>query len=100
MFKFEHMTNVFEKPIIGQSLEEMEDLLTLLNEKRFRGRQIFDWVYRKRIYDFSKMSDLPITLREKLDLIKIHPLKEGIPSPLFAAHKFQRINVQGFLPYL
>ena len=75
MFKFKHMTNVFQKPIIGQSLEELEELLISLNEKKFRGRQIFDWVYRKKVYDFSKMSDLPITLREKLDSIKFHPLK-------------------------
>ena len=55
MFKFNDMSNVFEKPIIGQSLEEMEELLVSLNEKKFRGRQIFDWIYRKRVYDFSKM---------------------------------------------
>ena len=75
MFKFNDMSNVFEKPIIGQSLEEMEELLVSLNEKKFRGRQIFDWIYRKRVYDFSKMSDLTKTLREKLDSFKIHPLK-------------------------
>ncbi len=69
------MQNPLYKPVIGQSSEELENALAAINEKPFRGRQIFDWIYKKQIYDFSKMSDLPSSLREKLKSNKVHPLK-------------------------
>ena len=68
------MQNILDKPIVGQSSKELEDALASINEKPFRGKQIFDWVYKKQIYDFSKMSNLPSYLREKLKSNKIHPL--------------------------
>jgi len=68
------MQNILDKPIVGQSSKELEDALASINEKPFRGKQIFDWVYKKQIYDFSKMSNLPSYLREKLKSDKIHPL--------------------------
>ena len=68
------MQNLIDKPIVGQSRKELENALVSINEKSFRGRQIFDWIYKKQIYDFTKMSDLPSHLREKLKSKKIHPL--------------------------
>ena len=32
----------------------------------FRGRQIFSWIHRKLVFDFSRMSDLPQQLRAEL----------------------------------
>ena len=39
-----------------------------LGEPRFRADQVGAWVYRKRIFDVSQMTDLSIPLREKLAL--------------------------------
>jgi len=78
MQKFKDMIktiDINEEPIIGKSILELETLLISLDEKPFRGRQIFDWIYKKNIYDFSKMSDLPKNLREKLGSFKIHALE-------------------------
>lgn len=36
-------------------------------EKPFRAKQIWNWVYRKRVIDFSGMTDLPEKLRAGLD---------------------------------
>lgn len=93
MRKFSNMLETIhfdQKPIIGQSINELEALLTSLNEKAFRGRQVFDWIYRKNIYDFSKMSDLSNNLREKLEKFKIHPLEmlEGQESNSKKTRKF------------
>ena len=74
LIKFRNMQNFSQKSIVGQSRKELEETLAFYDEKPFRGRQIFDWIYKKKIYDFSKMSDLPISLREKLKSNKIHPL--------------------------
>ncbi len=44
----------------------LADLLTGLGEKKFRARQIMDWVWRQRCTDFESMSNLPPTLRQWL----------------------------------
>lgn len=36
-------------------------------EKPFRARQIFHWLYQKRVEDFGKMTDMSKTLKEKLE---------------------------------
>ncbi|GGI41697.1 23S rRNA (adenine(2503)-C(2))-methyltransferase RlmN [Mammaliicoccus stepanovicii] len=57
----------FERPsIYSLQLGELEDWLTDQAEPRFRAKQIFDWLYVKRINAFSEMTNLSIELREKL----------------------------------
>lgn len=63
------------KPLIGHSISELESFAESLDEKPFRGRQLFDWIYRQQVDDFSKMTDLSKSLREKLSKVSIHPLK-------------------------
>ena len=64
-----------QKPLIGKSMEDLEAFSQSLGQELFRGRQLFDWIYRKNVYNFSEMSDLPISLREKLSGIQLHPLR-------------------------
>ena len=40
--------------------------LELLGESAYRATQVFEWIYRKGVCDFTKMSNLPANLREKL----------------------------------
>ena len=63
------------KPLIGQSVEDLENFAISLGQSAFRGRQIFDWIYRKNIFDFNKMTDLSNPFRKKLIQIPMHPLK-------------------------
>ena len=70
----EHLTFT-KKPLIGLLMEDLELFAQSLGHQSFRGRQLFDWIYRKNVYDYSEMSDLPISLREKLSDIPLHPLK-------------------------
>lgn len=44
---------------------EMKDFLVSIGEKKFRGSQIFSWIY-KGIRDFDEMKNIPKSLREKL----------------------------------
>lgn len=44
---------------------ELEELLVQMKEPKFRGKQIFGWIY-KGVTDFDEMNNLPKTLREKL----------------------------------
>jgi 23S rRNA (adenine2503-C2)-methyltransferase len=52
--------------IKGLGLEEIEQVLASWGEPRFRARQIFAWLYRKKASGFEQMSDLPQGLRELL----------------------------------
>ena len=47
--------------------KDLKDVLSSWDEQPYRAKQILDWVYRKPITEFSAMSNLPPTLREKLD---------------------------------
>lgn len=46
--------------------EQLEEQLMLWQEPRYRVKQIFDWYYRRHESDLSRMSSLPLSLRERL----------------------------------
>lgn len=46
---------------------DASSLAQALNLKPFQARQILRWIFAKRIFDFQQMTDLPITLRNRLE---------------------------------
>jgi 23S rRNA (adenine2503-C2)-methyltransferase len=48
-------------------LDELKDQLGKLGEPLYRGDQIADWLYRKRVTSFAEMTDLPQSLRQQLN---------------------------------
>ena len=70
--------NELNKPpafLIGETLTQLESFAISLGYQRFRGRQLFDWLYSKQVDDYDKMSNLSYNFREQLKEIPIHPLK-------------------------
>ena len=61
--------------LIGRSIEELEIISTSIGEPPYRGRQLFDWIYRKKVDDITKMTDLPKLSQDKLKIYPMHPLK-------------------------
>ncbi len=55
--------------ILGLLPEELEEQILLAGEKKFRAKQIFEWLHIKRVDSFSKMTNLSVQLREKLEKI-------------------------------
>ena len=55
--------------ILSLSLEELENILIENGEKKFRAKQIFQWLHVKRVFDFSKMTDISVQLRQSLNEI-------------------------------
>jgi 23S rRNA (adenine2503-C2)-methyltransferase len=49
------------------SLEEIQSFLLSINEKTFRAKQIHEWLWKKNAGSFDDMSNLSVTLREKLN---------------------------------
>lgn len=48
------------------NLEELTASMTLINEKSFRAKQIYEWLWRKNAGSFDEMTNLSVSLREKL----------------------------------
>ncbi len=55
--------------ILSLSLSELEQILAEHGEKKFRAKQIFQWLHVKRVFDFDKMTDISVQLRGKLSEI-------------------------------
>lgn len=53
--------------IKSMTLSELERFLADLGQPKFRGKQIFSWLHEKRVLSFAEMTDLPASLREKLE---------------------------------
>ncbi len=56
------MVNIF-----NLTLNELEQYLLSINEKKFHATQIFEWLYRIRVTSFSDMTNLSKSLIEKLE---------------------------------
>lgn len=53
--------------ILSLELNELEEEIIKIGEKKFRAKQIFEWLHIKRVTDFDSMSNLSSSLRTKLD---------------------------------
>ncbi|MCR4562823.1 MAG: 23S rRNA (adenine(2503)-C(2))-methyltransferase RlmN [Bacilli bacterium] len=56
-----------KKNILGYSLSQLEEEMVSYGQKPFRARQLYEWIYVKKVYDFSLMSDISKSFRETLD---------------------------------
>lgn len=55
-----------KKNILDYTIEELSNLEIFTNEKNFRIKQIYEWLHKKLVSSFDEMSNISITLREKL----------------------------------
>ena len=52
--------------ILSLTLDELTSVITDMNEKKFRAKQIYSWLHVKRVTDFDSMSDISAQLRDRL----------------------------------
>ncbi|MEY8522332.1 23S rRNA (adenine(2503)-C(2))-methyltransferase RlmN [Lachnospiraceae bacterium 38-10] len=61
------------------SLEELQREMEQMGEKKFRAAQLYEWIHKKLARDFSKMTNLSLSLREKcrehFDLATLHSVQ-------------------------
>jgi 23S rRNA (adenine2503-C2)-methyltransferase len=53
-------------PLQGKTEQELIDFAGQMSEPSFRGKQLYQSIYGRRILDFDGMTDLPKAFREKL----------------------------------
>ncbi|ONI45039.1 23S rRNA (adenine(2503)-C(2))-methyltransferase [Candidatus Epulonipiscioides gigas] len=74
------------------SFIELEKVVKNLSENSFRAKQLFNWFHEKLVYDYDKMTNLSLSLRNKL--------KEKYP--LYELYIVQKLvsNIDGTKKYL
>src|SRR4030095_13396147 len=55
------------------SLEELEGFFERMGEKKFRAKQVYEWLWLKAVQDFESMTNLSKELRAKLSEIFVLP---------------------------
>ena len=56
-----------KKNIRELSIDEIKEYLISIDEKAFRAKQIFEWLWKKNAHTFEEMSNLSLDLREHLE---------------------------------
>lgn len=80
-----------KKDIKSFTLEELKEEIKGLSEKPFRAKQIFQWMHEKGAVSFEEMSNLPVSLKEKLNReyeLKVLDALEVRTSKLDGTRKF------------
>ncbi|MBQ8892397.1 MAG: 23S rRNA (adenine(2503)-C(2))-methyltransferase RlmN [Bacilli bacterium] len=54
------------KNIYSMTLEKLEDYFLSINEKKYKARQLFDWIYVKKIDNFDNITNIKKEVIEKL----------------------------------
>ncbi|MFI5129492.1 MAG: 23S rRNA (adenine(2503)-C(2))-methyltransferase RlmN [Chitinophagales bacterium] len=60
------MTKTMRKNIRFMSLGELEEYFEELGEKKFRAKQVYEWIWQKQAMSFADMTNLSKELRQKL----------------------------------
>ena len=74
------------------SREELKEEMAEIGEKPFRADQIFSWIHEKRARSFDEMSNLSLSLREKL--------KSAYELPQLQVERMQESKIDGTRKYL
>ena len=69
------MIEVKEKDIRKLSLEALTDIVLGIGEKKFRAKQVYEWLWKKGAHSFDEMTNLSKAFREQL---KAHFTINGI----------------------
>lgn len=92
--------------LMGKTLEELEECVLSLNMKKFRGKQIADWIYNKKIFNIDEFSNFSKSDREKLNEIykiellypeKVSVSADGTKKYLYVLEPGRSIEV-AFIP--
>lgn len=84
-----------KKKLLGQTLSQLKDIAVELGLPGFVGKQMADWLYKKRVTQIDQMTNLSKAAREKLDeryivgrtaYTQVTVSKDGTKKYLFPSH--------------
>ncbi|MCT4598698.1 MAG: 23S rRNA (adenine(2503)-C(2))-methyltransferase RlmN [Vallitalea sp.] len=66
-----------KQDILAMTLDELEKFIDSIGEKKFRSKQIYQWLHEKRVTSFYEMTNISKSLQDKLNENSIiTPIKE------------------------
>ena len=76
-----------QRSLPGLFPDELEQLVASWSEPSYRARQIFHWIHRRGVLDPHQMTDLPATLRERIQVAQSEEVRrlksvDGLTSKL------------------
>lgn len=86
--------------ILSLNMERLKDFITALGEKEYRAGQIFSWLHKKNVTDFNQMTDIPQSLKDKLNeaaLIQCCQIAEKHTSKIDETVKYLYGVSEGFI---
>lgn len=89
--------------IYNYTLNDLENYFINIGDKKFKGEQVFDWLYRKRINSFDEMTNLKKevieSLKEKfcLNTIEITKVERDIDVNKYLFRLFDNEKVEAVL---
>src|SRR5215510_13311330 len=86
------MADQKQSSLLGHSFQELNEVVQNFGQPAYRGRQLFDAIYRQRIPLLEEISTLPQNMREQL---KSSGVEVGLPQ---IEKRFQSID--GTVRYL
>jgi len=90
-----------KRDIRNLSFQELVKYCESIGEKEFRATQIFEWIYKKGVWSFEQMKNLPQPLRQKLSedfdlgqlaIAKKQAAKDGTTKFLFDLYDHEKIE--------
>lgn len=72
-----------KKNLLGYTLPRLTEEFVALGQSKYRAKQVFSWIYRKRVFDFDLMSDISKDFRALLkeqyciDFPKLHSRQDS-----------------------
>src|SRR5215467_9932533 len=93
--------------LLGKSREELRALCVAMGEPAYRGDQLYRALYAERLFDLSRISNLPAAFREKLakettvtlpSVRQRYQSKDGSVRYLFALGEKQEPDADGQRP--
>lgn len=93
-----------KKDIRSFSKKELETFMQSIGQPAFRGRQVYDWLWKNAVHQFAEMTNLSAKLRQQLDdtfeirFIKIHTEQKSNDGTMkFAFQLHDKNLIEGVL---
>ena len=89
--------------IYGLTIEEMEEYFLSLGSKAFHAKQLFSWLYEKRIGDYKEITDIKKELVEKIvseysfNKLKIVEVQEDVDVNKYLFELYDKEHIEAVL---
>ena len=92
-----------KKNIYGLKRSDLETYFLTKNEKKFKALQIYEWLYQKRVSNFSLMSNIKKDIQEELsndftmEMIEVSKVQHDVDAHKYLFHLYDNNYIEAVL---